>query len=151
MDRQIGPYFEIGIHGPPNWSELCNRDPWTAISLFWISPCISSSYYTIRFQTEPNYMHFWISQLGSGSVMLNLWANFRLGLWDNAIVRYSIQKIIYTSDKTNTGIHCLKWRNMLDMILNIIAVCRPLMSRKTCPNEKSYLKYFRNSTNNSWL
>ena len=31
MDRQIAPNFEIGIHGPPFWSEFLKRDPWTAI------------------------------------------------------------------------------------------------------------------------
>ena len=58
--------------------------------IFNFSVNLTSSYYTIRVQTEPNYMQFWICQLGSGSVMLNLWANFRLELWDKEIVRYSI-------------------------------------------------------------
>ena len=31
MDRQIGPNFELGIHGPPFWSKFWIRDPWHAI------------------------------------------------------------------------------------------------------------------------
>ena len=26
MDRQVGPNFEIEIHGPPFWSEFLKRD-----------------------------------------------------------------------------------------------------------------------------